>query len=252
MSGGGRKLERRLAGRHERELGRCARWLAARHDLGAHGAVGSEHAVVAHHVESGRWDEGSEPGDEIERLEQDGVSAVFPWSLEAEAYAAVGMEREALPSERRPSEVAAQPFEALAVAAVDDDLRVYVDSTDFGQQLIGRRHEAHGLNELGCLLTRRGAEQLHVVRRRGVARGEHRLLARPRFGCGVLERAAVTLEHARDGRVGPGRHLGELLGVRRRQRMEDERALLVTDADAVEGEGVEVASGAAAFVAEEL
>ena len=40
----------------------------------------------------------------------------------------------------------------------------------------------------------------------------------------ALERAAVTLEHAQDARVGVRSDLGDLLGARRQQRMEDELA----------------------------
>jgi hypothetical protein len=50
----------------------------------------------------------------------------------------------------------------------------------------------------------------------------------------------VTLEHAHDAGVGPGRDLGDLLGARRRQGMEDELFLRVANVDAIEREGVEM------------
>src|SRR5690606_32351309 len=96
------EAERSLPRLEQGQLRRRARGLAAGDDLGAHGGVGGEHAVVADHVKSGRWNEGSEPRDEVQGVEQDGVSAVLPRGLEAEAYAAVGVEREALLGERRP------------------------------------------------------------------------------------------------------------------------------------------------------
>ncbi len=43
--------------------------LASGDDLGANGRVSGEDAVVADHVESGRWDEGGEPDDEVQRVE---------------------------------------------------------------------------------------------------------------------------------------------------------------------------------------
>lgn len=89
--------------------------------------VGGEHAAVAPPMEAGRRDEGGEPRDEVERVEQDGVSAVLPGRLEAEAYAAIRVEREALLGERRSREVAAKSFEALAIATVERDLRVHID-----------------------------------------------------------------------------------------------------------------------------
>jgi hypothetical protein len=111
-------------------------------------------------------------------VEQDGVSAVLPRCLEAKAYAAVGVEREALLGERRPREVAAEPREARAVTAVERNLRVHIDPEGLGQRLARRGHDAHRLNELGGSLPRRRAEELQVAGRGGVARGEHGLLRR--------------------------------------------------------------------------
>jgi hypothetical protein len=112
------RLERCVTRLEERQLRRRALRLAAGDDLGAHGGVGGEHAVIADHVESRRRDEGGEPGDEVEGVEQDGVGAVLPGRLEREPDAAVVVEREALLGERRPGEVAAQALEARAVTAV--------------------------------------------------------------------------------------------------------------------------------------
>lgn len=51
---------------------------------------------------------GLDRGEWRDRVEQEGTGAVFPRCLEAEAYATVMVEREALLGERRPRDVAAQ------------------------------------------------------------------------------------------------------------------------------------------------
>jgi len=81
----GRRGRRDVGGNEERELRGRARRLATEDDLGARGRVSGEHAVVAQHVEARGRDEGAEPPDEVERVEQDGVGAVPPGGLEAEA-----------------------------------------------------------------------------------------------------------------------------------------------------------------------
>ena len=108
---GGRGERGEVGGGEERELRRRLR-LAAEDDLGAHGRVRGEDAVITEHVTSWivriasdanvrRRDEGAEPRDEVEGVEQDGVGAVFPRSLEGEADAPVGVELEAALVERR-------------------------------------------------------------------------------------------------------------------------------------------------------
>src|SRR5690606_41949685 len=87
--------------------------------------------------------------DEVEGVEQDGVGAVLPGRLEREPDAAVVMEREALLGERRPGEVAAEPLEARAIAAVERDLRMHVDPTDLGPRLARGGPAADGLSERG-------------------------------------------------------------------------------------------------------
>lgn len=96
MTGAKRRLARRLIRLEQGQLPRRARGLAAGRDLGAHRGVGGEQAAVAEHVESRRWNERREPSDEVERVEQDGVGAVLPRRLEAEADAAIGVDREVL------------------------------------------------------------------------------------------------------------------------------------------------------------
>jgi hypothetical protein len=99
---GGRCERGEVGGGEERELRRRL-GLAAEDDFGTRGRVRGEDAVVAEHVTSlmvriasdanvRRRDEGAEPRDEVEGVEQDGVGAVFPRSLEGEADAPVGME----------------------------------------------------------------------------------------------------------------------------------------------------------------
>ena len=90
-----------VGGGEERELRRRL-GLAAEDDFGTRGGVRGEDAVVAEHVTSWmvriasdanvwRRDEGAEPRDEVEGVEQDGVGAVFPRSLDGEADAPVGV-----------------------------------------------------------------------------------------------------------------------------------------------------------------
>ncbi|MBX3250173.1 MAG: hypothetical protein KF901_23545 [Myxococcales bacterium] len=90
------------------------------------------------------------------------------------------------------------------------------------------------MDELGGLRAGRRAEELH--RRRGVAGREHGLLVDERVAmvARAFERAAMPLEHDEQGSVGPRRDLRDLVAVRRRQRVEDERALRVTHVHAIE------------------
>ncbi len=74
--------ERGEVGRGEEGELRRRLGLAAEDDLGARGRVRGEDAVVAEHVKPWRRDEGAEPRDEVEGVEQDGVGAVFPRGLE--------------------------------------------------------------------------------------------------------------------------------------------------------------------------
>ncbi len=158
---GGRGERGEVGGGEERELRRRLE-LAAEDDLGARGRVRGEDAVVAEHVKPRRRDEGAEPRDEVEGVEQDGVGAVFPRGLEGEADAPIGVELEALLVERGSGDVAAEPLEALSVAAVDDDLGVDIYPTHLGERFAGRGDEAHGVDELGGLVSWRRAEELHV------------------------------------------------------------------------------------------
>jgi hypothetical protein len=94
-----------------------------------------------------RRDERAEPGEEVERVEQDGVGAVLPRGLEREAHAAVGLEREALLGQRRAQQVAARALASRMVARVDGDLRMDVDSAHLGERLVGRGHDTDGTHE---------------------------------------------------------------------------------------------------------
>ncbi len=100
--GRGRGERGEVGGGEERELWRRL-GLAAEDDFGTRGRVRGEDAVIAEHVTSWmvriasdanvwRRDEGAEPRDEVEGVEQDGVGAVFPRGLEGEADAPVRVE----------------------------------------------------------------------------------------------------------------------------------------------------------------
>jgi hypothetical protein len=62
------------------------------------------------------------------------VDAVFPGGFEAQAHAAVAVQVEAVLAERRSRDVAAEAFEASAVAAIDHDLGVDIDPADLGER----------------------------------------------------------------------------------------------------------------------
>jgi hypothetical protein len=98
--GRGRRERGEVGGGEERELRRRL-GLAAEDDFGTRGRVRGEDGVIAEHVKPWRRDEGAEPREEVEGVEQDGVGAVFPRSLEGEADAAVAVKLEALLVERR-------------------------------------------------------------------------------------------------------------------------------------------------------
>ena len=116
------------------------------------------------------------------------------------------------------------------------------DPTHFGECFAGRGDEAHGVYELGGLLSWRRPQELHVPCGRGVAGREHGLLVDERVAlvARAFERAAVPLEHDDQRGVGPRGDLGDLVTARRRQRVEDERALRVAHVHAIERQRVEV------------
>ena len=79
----------------ERELFAVHRG-AAGDDLGAQRGVAREHAVVPDGVTARATDEGTQAGDEVERVEQDGAGAVPPGGLEAITHPAVAVQVEAV------------------------------------------------------------------------------------------------------------------------------------------------------------
>ena len=196
--GRGRGERGEVGGGEERELWRRL-GLAAEDDLGARGGVCGEDAVVAEHVKPWRRDEGAEPRDEVEGVEQDGVGAVFPRGLEGEADAAVAVKLEAVLVERRSRDVAAEPLEALSVAAVHHDLGVDVDPADLIECFAGRGDDAHGVYELGGLRAGHRAQELHVPGGRGVAGREHGLLVDERVA--LVARAFETFGPTSPGQV---------------------------------------------------
>jgi hypothetical protein len=79
------------------QLRRCGRFgHAARHNLAAGVGVGREHAVIPEHVKVRRRDQGDEPRDEIERIQQHGVRPIPPGVLEA-IHQALAIRRELEP-----------------------------------------------------------------------------------------------------------------------------------------------------------
>lgn len=73
-----------------RAVGRCG------NDLGAHGRVGAEDAVVAQEVEARRGHEGGDAGDDGMRLEDEGADAALSRALELDGNAAVVEQAEAV------------------------------------------------------------------------------------------------------------------------------------------------------------
>ena len=160
-------------------------------------------------------------------------------------HAAVAVQLQAVLAERWARGVAAQALEVLSVAAIDDDLCVDVHPADLGERFVRRGDEAHGADgadELGRLLSRRRAQELHVPCGGGVAGGEPRLLVDERVGrfVGAVEGATVTLEDPKERGGRPRRDPCHLLAARRGKRVEDERASRVANVHAVERERVEV------------
>ena len=76
--------------------------------------MGSEHAVIAQHVKPWRRDQGAEPRDEVERVEQDRVHTILPRVAKVVAAAAIGGELEAILGDGRARDVATQPLEHAA------------------------------------------------------------------------------------------------------------------------------------------
>ena len=77
-------------------------------------AVRCEHAVETGEVDSRFGHQGRQPGDKIQRLEDDRC-AVTARRLQLVADATVRGERQAFFRDRRPADVAAQSFELLAL-----------------------------------------------------------------------------------------------------------------------------------------
>jgi hypothetical protein len=105
-------------------------------------------------------------------MQQDGGRSVFPWRLEANGEAAIALIFEPLQRQGRPSNVAAEALEALAVTAVDGDGGVNVHPADLGERKVRVRHELNRTDELVGLVAGRGPEELAVGGRRGIARRE--------------------------------------------------------------------------------
>ena len=74
------------------------------------------------------------PGDEVERLEKDGVGTVLPRSLEADPQTAIGVRLQSVDRQGRPGDVPAEPLQASSVATVDHDLGVDVDPSYLGER----------------------------------------------------------------------------------------------------------------------
>ena len=123
--------------------------------------MGREHAVVAQHMKPWWRDQGTQPRDEVERVEHHRVHTILPCVPKAVAAATVGGVFEALLSEWRPCDVAAQSLESLAITAGHGRARVHVDSTDVGDRSVGLGlcDGSHRVRELASLLPGRVARR---------------------------------------------------------------------------------------------
>ena len=207
--------------------------------------MGGKGAVVSQHVKVWRRDERTKAADEIHWVEQDGMGPVAPGLLEAQAYASIGIELEALLAQRGPCDVAAHALEALSAPAIDGHRGVDVYPTHLGdgERVRLYQREPRGPGELVGPLTRSRAQELQVACRSSYAGGEDRLLAERAVRCGLvrtLEVTAVPSEHYGKPLVGPSRDLHHVVRSRRRQGMEVELSCLVSNPDSVGRECMKV------------
>lgn len=169
------RRERCLARIQERQLRRGARRARARARSRRTAEWARAHRRSAA-CEAWGQHERAGPVDPIERVEQDGMGAVPPRSLETEAHAAV----EPRARWSWPTAGAADTSTGGRVAGGHARRRRPshgdVHPTHLSERLIGRRHDAGRTSCRSC--ARRSAEQLQVARGGGVAGGKHGLFAR--------------------------------------------------------------------------
>jgi hypothetical protein len=169
--------------------------------------------------------------------------------LESELELAVGKPLESFLSNRRPRDIAAEPFELPAIAPVDRLLGVDVDAEVLGHGLVrvelgsfGSGASAEDEPELG--LSRSLAAHADALGRGRIARGQARLVGEE-LGHGLvpsaLEAPAARSEQLVDALGGAARDVEHLGVAGRAELFEHERAALgVAHVHAVEGEDMEV------------
>ena len=112
-------------------------WLGSRgwRDFGAERVMAGQDAEVAQQVQARRGHCGAQPNQQVVGLEHDGTSAVFPDTLQLELETSIGAAGQALESERRSGDVATEPLELSAVAAIDELFGVDADAEGFSDGL---------------------------------------------------------------------------------------------------------------------
>jgi hypothetical protein len=174
-----------------------------------------QNPVVSHHVKPGRRQHGANPSEQVARLEDQRDGAVAPRLLHGVDKAAVLALAQALLSDGRSAEVAADALDAFSVAAIESESGVDVEAEHLGDRL-GVTTEL-GSHQTQDGLTGTRAEQAHTASGGAIARGEGQLLFGERVVFGVaraleqaLERAAVALEDAPYANRRAARDLGDL------------------------------------------
>ena len=153
--------------------------------LSADFGFGGEDAVISVHVKSWRRDERSETSDEVQGLEQDGFSAVFPRLLEAVAQTAITVFFDSFERERWASDISIHALESLSVATIDGDSSVSrVDASRCWRRGSGTDSE-FGKNTSGGVFVFGDFDDAHTtraLRTEGNVDFEH-ALEKPDHGC---------------------------------------------------------------------
>ena len=103
------------------EVGAAGR---GRHDEGTVDGIGRQDTVVADQLQAGRWGEGGQAADELQRCEHQVGGAVLPGRLEGEGEIPVVELLQAAVGQRRAVDVAAEAFEPTTVVGGDRGGRV--------------------------------------------------------------------------------------------------------------------------------
>lgn len=104
-----------------------------RRDLRTQAAVGCENTVIASEVDAGPWDQGRQPGDEIQWLQQHMRGAVTPGRFERVAHQTLTGQRQPAVGDRAADDVAAQSLETVALMGLDRNTGVQRKAARRGQ-----------------------------------------------------------------------------------------------------------------------